>query len=189
MEWGEGERERKKERHRKRPCRYKRCIPVTNGSRSARAFWHCGASFHLQVSGDAFYSLVVAFQCFSIKKSLPFPLCSNFSKSLSRFYLTLRQPAVTHTPPLSPTLSLSFISGSSDRLLWPFSCLYLLHVEPHVQYLKMKFCSFGSRYAGMGEQLQKPQSFFFFIMGQPLLKKMSQTDDGRLFIISSKLVR
>ncbi|CAB1449282.1 unnamed protein product [Pleuronectes platessa] len=28
-------------------------------------------------------------------------------------------------------------------------CLYLLHVEPHVQYLKMEFCSFGSRYAAV----------------------------------------
>lgn len=26
----------------------------------------------------------------------------------------------------------------------------LLHVEPHAQYLTMKFCSFGSRYAGYG---------------------------------------
>lgn len=34
-------------------------------------------------------------------------------------------------------------------------CPYLLHVEPHVQYLKMKFCSFGSRYAGTGQRREK----------------------------------
>ena len=39
-------------------------------------------------------------------------------------------------------------------------CPYLLHVEPHVQYLKMKFCSFGSRYAGTGGQLEKTQRLF-----------------------------
>ncbi|KAL6484242.1 hypothetical protein MHYP_G00062870 [Metynnis hypsauchen] len=38
-------------------------------------------------------------------------------------------------------LSLSLFSP-----LW----LYLLHVEPHAQHLKLKFCSFGSRYASTG---------------------------------------
>lgn len=42
-----------------------------------------------------------------------------------------------------------------------FSCPYLLHVEPHVQYLKIKFCSFGSRYAGTGWQLEKDTKFVF----------------------------
>lgn len=49
-------------------------------------------------------------------------------------------------------------SAGGDGLCRPHALLHpptprppcLLHVEPHAQYLTMKFCSFGSRYAGYG---------------------------------------
>lgn len=79
-----------------------------------------------------------------------------------------RKPAVT--PPRS-----LFVFGSSCHwlVLVTFSCPYLLHVEPHAQYLKMKFCSFGSRYAGTGSQLEKTQSLLF-MMGASLLLTLSR---------------
>lgn len=87
-----------------------------------------------------------------------FVWCSNLSNSPSKGYLTTEKPAVTRSLPLSLPRS-----GSSSTVVVfvTFSCLYLLHVEPHVQYLKMKFCSFGSRYAGTGWQLEKSTKFVF----------------------------
>lgn len=83
--------------------------------------------------------------------------CSNFSKSSSKGYPTAAKPAVNaHT-----TSFLSLDHRHTVIVVVTFSCPYLLHVEPHVQYLKMKFCSFGSRYAGTGWQLEKAQTVFY----------------------------
>lgn len=78
-------------------------------------------------------------------------------------------------------LELPIARGARRSFSVTFSRPYLLHVEPHVQYLKMKFCSFGSRYAGTGRQLGKTQSLF-------RCRVSPQTNDGVLFFLFESFV-
>ena len=89
------------------------------------------------------------------------------------------EPAVTLSlPPSLPAVSRTLVSPSVTF----FSRLYLLHVEPHVQYLKVKFCSFGSRYAGTGWQLEKKRKDGFGPGRRALVSNQSRlnlyTKDG-----------